>query len=72
MVLDKLKLLEKQLNRLPTSPLSPSLQQSSYQWHLDDDFLNDKGIVATTDQMLERVMGMRVNELTIREQGKGI
>ncbi|KAG8945457.1 hypothetical protein FRC00_010100, partial [Tulasnella sp. 408] len=72
MALNKLKLLEKQLNRLPASLPSPSLEQSSYQWHLDDDFLNDEGIVAATNQTLERVMGMRVNGLTIRERGKGI
>ncbi|KAG9022654.1 hypothetical protein FS837_006243 [Tulasnella sp. UAMH 9824] len=72
MALDKLKLLEKQLNRLPTSLPSPPIQQSSYQWHLDSDFLNDEGIVAATNQMLERVMSMRASGLTLREQGKGI
>ncbi|KAG9041166.1 hypothetical protein FS837_012651 [Tulasnella sp. UAMH 9824] len=72
MALDKPKLLKKQLNRLPASLPSPPIQQSSYQWHLDSDFLNNEGIVAATNQMLERVMGMRASRLTLHERGKGI
>ncbi|KAG8916260.1 hypothetical protein FRC01_003273 [Tulasnella sp. 417] len=72
MALNKLKLLEQELNRLPASLPSPPIQQSSYQWHPDSGFLNDEGIVAATNQMLERVMDMKASGLTIRERGKGV
>lgn len=72
MAFDKLNLLKTQLQRLPASLPNPPAQQSSYQWQLDQDFLSDEGIVAATNQMLERVMGMRASGITIRERGQGI
>ncbi|KAG9042386.1 hypothetical protein FS837_010940 [Tulasnella sp. UAMH 9824] len=72
MAFDKLNSLKAQLERLPASLPNPPAQQSSYQWQLDQDFLSDEGIVAATNQMLERVMGMRANGITIRERGQGI
>ncbi|KAG8937698.1 hypothetical protein FRC00_002164 [Tulasnella sp. 408] len=72
MAFDKLNLLKAQLERLPASLPNPPTQQSLYQWQLDQDFLSDEGIVAAMNQMLERVMGMRANGITIHEHGQGI
>ncbi|KAG9040798.1 hypothetical protein FS837_000177 [Tulasnella sp. UAMH 9824] len=72
MVFNKLNSLKAQLERLPASLPNPPAQQSSYQWQLDQDFLSDEGIVAATNQMLEQVMGMRANGITIRERGQSI
>ncbi|KIO32093.1 hypothetical protein M407DRAFT_67168 [Tulasnella calospora MUT 4182] len=72
MAFDKLNLLKAQRERLPASLPNPPAQQSSYQWQIDQDFLSDEGIVAATNQMLERVIGMRAGGITIRERGRGI
>lgn len=69
---DKLDLLNAQLERLPASLPNPPAQQSCYQWHLNQDFLSNEGIVTGTNEMLEQAMGMRTSRLTICKQGEGI
>lgn len=72
MTSDALTRLETLLKTLPSSLPLLELEKSSYQWQLDEEFLQDEGVVPATNQMLERVVGMRASGIKIRERGMGI